>query len=83
MLVGYARVSRDQQDLAFQQVALQQAGCEKILTDKISGSRMDRPGLTETLSHVRFLKKNRCVICICRLGNKNLVWEREIRSTKF
>jgi len=39
--------------LAFQQVALQQAGCEKISTDKISGSRMDRPGLTEALSHVR------------------------------
>jgi DNA invertase Pin-like site-specific DNA recombinase len=53
MLIGYARVSRGEQDLAFQQVTLQGAGCEKIFNDKISGSQMDRAGLTEALSHVR------------------------------
>jgi DNA invertase Pin-like site-specific DNA recombinase len=53
VLIGYARVSRDAQELALQIVALQKAGCEKILQDKISGSRMDRPGLTDAISQVR------------------------------
>ena len=53
MFIGYARVSTSEQDLALQQVALQKAGCEKILTDKTSGSRMNRPGLLDALSHVR------------------------------
>ena len=53
MLMGYARVSTDEQDLALQKVALQQAGCEKILSDKTSGARMNRPGLMEALLHIR------------------------------
>lgn len=53
MFIGYARVSTDEQELAFQIVALQQAGCEKILQDKMSGSRMTRPGLTDAISQVR------------------------------
>jgi len=32
---------------------LEQAKCEKVFTDKLSGSRSDRPGLTEALSHSR------------------------------
>lgn len=53
MLIGYARVSTEDQNLDLQTVALQQAGCERIFTDKASGSRMDRSGLVETLSHLR------------------------------
>ncbi|MCA1737966.1 MAG: recombinase family protein, partial [Actinobacteria bacterium] len=30
-----------------------QAGCEPIYTDKVSGTKATRPGLTEALSHVR------------------------------
>jgi DNA invertase Pin-like site-specific DNA recombinase len=53
MLIGYARVSTLDQTLALQQDALAAAGCEHIYTDTVSGSVTDRPGLTETLSHLR------------------------------
>ena len=53
MLIGYARVSTDEQNLDSQRDALKQAGCEKIFTDQISGTKAIRPGLTAALSHLR------------------------------
>jgi len=53
MLIGYARVSTDEQNLDSQRDALKQAGCEKIFTDQISGTKAHRPGLEEALSHLR------------------------------
>ncbi len=53
MLIGYARVSTDDQNLDLQKDALTAAGCDRIFTDKLSGARDDRPGLTEALSHLR------------------------------
>ena len=53
MLIGYARVSTEEQNLDLQRDALQKAGCEKIFTDHISGTKARRPGLEETLSHLR------------------------------
>ncbi len=53
MLIGYARVSTDEQHLSLQLDALTQCGCERTFTDTVSGSRMERPGLAEALSHVR------------------------------
>ena len=53
MLIGYARVSTTDQTLALQQDALTKAGCERIFTDTASGAQIDRPGLSEALSHLR------------------------------
>lgn len=53
MLIGYARVSTEEQELSLQQDALTKAGCERIFADKLSGTRTKRPGLDEALSHVR------------------------------
>ncbi len=53
MLIGYARVSTLDQTLALQQDALTKHGCERIFTDVASGSRSERPGLTEALEYVR------------------------------
>jgi DNA invertase Pin-like site-specific DNA recombinase len=50
MLIGYARISITDQTMALQQDALTAAGSNKIFTDTASGSRTDRPGLTEALS---------------------------------
>lgn len=53
MLIGYARVSTQDQNLDLQSEALTKAGCEKIFNDKISGSRAERPGLTKALEMLR------------------------------
>ena len=53
MRIGYARVSTDEQSLALQADALEKDGCDRIFSDKVSGSRMDRPGLKEAMSHLR------------------------------
>ena len=53
MLIGYARVSTDDQNLDLQRDALTKASCERIFTDHISGTKARRPGLEEALSHLR------------------------------
>jgi DNA invertase Pin-like site-specific DNA recombinase len=47
--VGYARVSTGDQDLTLQINELKAAGCEKIFTDKVSGTKSERIGLDECL----------------------------------
>jgi DNA invertase Pin-like site-specific DNA recombinase len=51
--VGYARVSSNCQNLDSQIDALRAAGCAKIFTDKMTGSRMDRPGWDQLLEYIR------------------------------
>lgn len=53
MMIGYARVSTQDQNLDLQTEALTKAGCEKIYEDKISGVRAERPGLTRALEMLR------------------------------
>jgi DNA invertase Pin-like site-specific DNA recombinase len=53
MLIGYARVSTQDQTLHLQQDALQKAGCNRIFTDTASGAKTERKGLEEALNYVR------------------------------
>lgn len=53
MLIGYARVSGDDQNLDLQLDALKVVGCEKICTDRMTGAAKDRPGLAEVFSFLR------------------------------
>lgn len=49
MLVGYVRVSTNDQNTALQRDVLERSGCKLIFEDKISGKTSDRPGLKRLL----------------------------------
>src|ERR1700687_797316 len=53
MLLGYARVSTVDQNLALQRDALTEAGCAKIFTEQMSGAVTDRPALHDALEFAR------------------------------
>jgi DNA invertase Pin-like site-specific DNA recombinase len=53
MIIGYARVSTDDQNTDAQVEALRAAGCEKIVTETASGGRWDRPELQALLKFLR------------------------------
>ncbi|MCW8472292.1 recombinase family protein [Fluoribacter gormanii] len=53
MLIGYARVSTDDQNLNLQHDALNNAGCERIFDDHVTGSKIQRPGLKTALEFAR------------------------------
>ena len=53
VIIGYARVSTQDQRLDLQEQALRAAGCERVLHDTASGKLADRPGLQEALGKLR------------------------------
>ncbi len=53
MLIGYSRVSTNDQSLNSQTDKLKQYGCEKIYSDIISGSKAERKQLNEMLEYIR------------------------------
>src|SRR5713101_830592 len=55
MLIGYARVSTNEQNLDLQRDALRKAGVssKNLYTDKITGTKEERPGLATALSPLR------------------------------
>ena len=50
---GYARVSTVEQNLDRQLIALQEAGCDFIYHEKLSGTKIDRPELQKLLSELQ------------------------------
>lgn len=53
MIIGYARVSTDEQNLDMQIDALQKAGCQKIYQEKISSTKASRPALEDFMDKLR------------------------------
>jgi DNA invertase Pin-like site-specific DNA recombinase len=53
MLIGYARVSTDDQDLRLQRARLSGVGCSRVFEEKISGAKRDRPELARLFDQIR------------------------------
>jgi DNA invertase Pin-like site-specific DNA recombinase len=67
-VLGYARVSTGDQDVAGQTLRLKQAGAIKVFTDVKSGKSMDRPGLVELLAYARRPGDILAIVRLDRLG---------------
>ena len=53
MILGYARVSTEDKHLDAQIAALEDAGAERIWSEKVSGAKAQRPELKALLEHLR------------------------------
>ncbi|EPZ6879114.1 recombinase family protein [Escherichia coli] len=53
MRIGYVRVSTNDQNPDLQREALENANCERIFEDKLSGSKLKRPGLNRMLKTLK------------------------------
>ena len=62
MRIGYARVSTIEQDTKLQTDALKKVKCDRIITEKASGAKIDRPELMRVLD-------------IARKGDVLIVWK--------
>jgi DNA invertase Pin-like site-specific DNA recombinase len=89
-ILGYARVSTDDQDLEGQRQRLKKPGAIRIFEDVMSGKRFERPGLTQLLDYAR---PNDClpIVRLDRLGRSlrellevvDLLKERRIHFQSF
>jgi DNA invertase Pin-like site-specific DNA recombinase len=59
MKIGYARVSTREQYMDMQVIALEEAGCQKIYEEKVSGVKADRPILNNLINHSNDKSNNR------------------------
>lgn len=53
MKVGYARVSTREQNLNMQVIALEEAGCDKVYEEVVSGIKAERPKLNNLIKQLR------------------------------
>src|SRR5213082_1846545 len=88
VLIGYARVSTGDQDVALQLDALKAAGCERWFSDTASGSLSERPQLKRALEELRDGQDTLVVWRLDRLGRSlrhliELVGELEQRELGF
>ena len=87
LLIGYARVSTQGQNLVMQTEALHKAGCKKIFEDRASGSRAERLGLAQARKNLR--AGDTLVVCkLDRLGRSvkhlvDLVGELQKQGVQF
>lgn len=87
MLIGYVRVSTQDQGLESQRAALSKAGCPTVFEDRASGTRADRPGLAKATEVLR--EGDTLVVCkLDRLGRNvkqllDLVGDLHKRSIQF
>ncbi len=70
-MIGYARVSKEEQNLHRQIDQLTAYGAEKIIQEKYTGTRRDRPGI-DTLFEILRLGDSLVVENISRLGRNTL-----------
>jgi DNA invertase Pin-like site-specific DNA recombinase len=87
MLIGYARVSTDEQKLDLQLDALNAAGCAHVYSDTLSGARDDRPGLAGALAALG-LGDTLVVWKLDRMGRSmrhllQTIRDLEVRSVEF
>ena len=69
MIIGYARISTEHQSLNRQIDRLQEAHCERIFTDKVSGTKKDRPEFTMMMNTIR--AGDTIIVCeLSRLSRK-------------
>lgn len=73
MLIGYIRVSTNDQKTALQRNALESAGCELIFEDKASGKKAECPGLKKVL---RMLSRGDTLIVwtLDHFGGSSVTW---------
>jgi predicted site-specific integrase-resolvase len=60
MKYGYARVSTLHQDLESQLQALEKENCDKIYSDKFTGTKTDRPHFNELLQVLKGVTSGKC-----------------------